>query len=248
MSPTMTVCTVQPVSTVSSAEISKTSKCFSSSSSSSSTLAAVSIAPPLSSTMSTSTVTVSTASSVPLMSSRQTSTFKEPLLLLEKNKKSSDLPTDLNSLTSIQIEKAEKDLIDLEMKLKSTVSIFFFFNTSIFPINFFKQTMPLEDQQDVVDQIASVNAKLCFLQKAKEIEDQEEIRLLKATAKRNEKADGIRAKNAKLSSNTHNEAMFQREEEERRELVRSMKNSARELGLEPIVRILENYEGKKKYN
>ena len=101
----------------------------------------------------------------------------------------------------------------------------------------------MEDQQDLLDQITSCNAKLTLLQQAKAIEDAEQHRAQQNTNRRNERANEIRSRNMNLSALTHNDAMFQREEAERRELVKKMKKDAMDLGLQPIVNILDNFEG-----
>lgn len=96
----------------------------------------------------------------------------------------------------------------------------------------------------MLEQISLFNAKLELLRKTESLEKEEQERMLRKTKKITEKANDIRSKNAIATANSHFEATFMREEKERRELVRRMKEYATELGFTPITDVLENYEGK----
>lgn len=103
----------------------------------------------------------------------------------------------------------------------------------------------MEDQQDLADQVASNNCKLQLLEKTHEIEQLEKDRLKRRIVDIEEKAKNIREKNSSLATECHIEMMFRREENERSELLSSMKKGASQLGLTSIVEVLENYEGKR---
>ena len=99
----------------------------------------------------------------------------------------------------------------------------------------------MEEQQDISDRISSFNCKLILLEKTHELEEEELARASRNSAKRADKANAIRQRNESLSYELHN--LFSREESERTELVKIMKESANNLGLTPITDVLENFDG-----
>lgn len=94
-----------------------------------------------------------------------------------------------------------------------------------------------------MEQISSFNCKLELLEKTHDIEENERKRVAKNVQLKKDKANAIRAKNAIVSSNSHTEMMFRREEAERLDKIAKMKEMATDLGLPSIVAVLENNEG-----
>lgn len=104
------------------------------------------------------------------------------------------------------------------------------------------QTLSLEDQQDVMNEVSSFSSKLHLLSKMHDIELKEKENQIRNQARRNEKAILIKEKNDYHAEHCRNELVFSREEKERRDLISKIKEQG-PLGLSALKDILVQFEG-----
>lgn len=93
-------------------------------------------------------------------------------------------------------------------------------------------------------QISSYHAKLQLLQKAQEIDEQTKQREVQSRAMRAQKSSILKSRNDHASWVAANEANNRSDEAVRRELVSKLRDCSPEAGFQPVVDVLENYEGK----
>ena len=122
------------------------------------------------------------------------------------------------------------------------VVVVILFEISLVNIIFHIQSTSLEQKQDIMDEISSMNRKLQLLQKTKELEEEESQRQARKVAEREKKFLLLKSKNDALSVAALTENEHKKDEELRRSVYAKLRDCPAELL--PITSVLENNEGK----